>query len=529
MFTNSRHLKVGLQIKAVLILTFVIIGVMMSGGWFYFQYSRASLQANDRMYAERLCESLAVSSQYHLRDDNTVALQRLVSDLLKNQSVQYVAILDFEGNVAAAAQRDYTSGVWDGILSLPPSISSTRQITPDVLTVCRPIRLREAIAWAKPRIGAVRMVIDTSHTRASLARVQKRMALVSAAIVFCVIPLSHLIVWRVLINPFSKLVVLARRLGKGDLAVRAHIRQNDEVGELAAAFDWMAGEVARTRSELIKSNENLGRKVAQRTEEIQQANSRLREEMSEKEDFLRAVSHDLNAPLRNINGMASLIMINNKDELPEVVISRIERIQANVEQETALIGELLELSRIRSRPQVKSMVNFRDLLADLAGTFQYELRTKNIELIIDQAMPSLYVEKNRLRQVFQNLIDNAIKYMDRTSGGRIEISYAFEKNFHEFRVRDNGPGIDPHQQAKVFQVFRRIENSAATQVEGKGVGLALVRSVMSNYGGRAWVESQGGKGASFYVTMDISRTVPQETNRKNGYEQEEQLTMHPVS
>ena len=525
---NSRHLKVGLQVKAILILTFVIIGVMMIGGWFYYQSSRALLQANDRMYAERLCESLAVSSQYHLRDDNKAALQRLVSDLLQNQSVQYVAILDFEGKVAVTARRDYTSDVWKGILSLPPSISLTQQITSDVLTVSRPIRLREAIAWTRPGIGAVRMVIDTSHTRASLGRVQKRMAVVAAAIVFCFIPLSYMIVWRVLINPVSKLVVLARRLGEGDLSVRTNIRQNDEVGELAAVFDWMAGEVGRTRCELINSNENLGRKVALRTKEIRQANTRLREEMTEKEDFLRAVSHDLNAPLRNIDGMASLIIMNHRGELPEGVVSRLERIQANVEQETALLGELLELSRIRSQPQVKSAVSFRDMLADLAGAFEYDLRANNIELIIDPVMPSLYVEKNRLRQVFQNLIDNAIKYMDRADDGQIEISYAFEDDFHRFCVRDNGPGIDPDQQAKVFQVFQRGENSTVTRIEGKGVGLSLVKSVMNNYDGRAWVESKPGKGASFYVTMDSRKTIPQEMKPPNGSEQEEQLTMHPV-
>ncbi len=525
---NSRHLKVGLQVKAILILTFVIIGVMMIGGWFYYQSSRASLQANDRMYAERLCESLAVTSQYHLRDDNKAALQRLVSDLLQNQSVQYVAILDFEGKVAVTARRDYTSDVWKGILSLPPSISLTQQITSDVLTVSRPIRLREAIAWTRPGIGAVRMVIDTSHTRASLGRVQKRMAVVAAAIVFCFIPLSYMIVWRVLINPVSKLVVLARRLGEGDLSVRTNIRQNDEVGELAAVFDWMAGEVGRTRCELINSNENLGRKVALRTKEIRQANTRLREEMTEKEDFLRAVSHDLNAPLRNIDGMASLIIMNHRGELPEGVVSRLERIQANVEQETALLGELLELSRIRSQPQVKSAVSFRDMLADLAGAFEYDLRANNIELIIDPVMPSLYVEKNRLRQVFQNLIDNAIKYMDRADDGQIEISYAFEDDFHRFCVRDNGPGIDPDQQAKVFQVFQRGENSTVTRIEGKGVGLSLVKSVMNNYDGRAWVESKPGKGASFYVTMDSRKTIPQEMKPPNGSEQEEQLTMHPV-
>jgi len=248
--------------------------------------------------------------------------------------------------------------------------------------------------------------------------------------------------------------------------------------------------------------------VADRTAELEVANRRLREEMAEKEHFLRAVSHDLNAPLRNIAGMATMIMTNWRHELPEEVLARLQRIQSNVDAETSLIGELLELSRIRSRPQKRQVVAMGAMLADLARTFEFELRNRSIELHVAQTMPSLYVEKNRIREVFQNLIDNAVKYMDKPQGGQITVGYEPAGEFHRFSVADNGPGIPADQQDGIFCVFRRAAGPSACRVEGKGVGLAVVKSVVSNYDGLAWVESVPGRGATFYVTLSARNTQP---------------------
>ena len=115
-----------------------------------------------------------------------------------------------------------------------------------------------------------------------------------------------------------------------------------------------------------------------------------------------------------------------------------------------------------------------------------------------------------MRQVFQNLIDNAVKYMDRAEGGRICVGHQRVGRLEQFYVQDNGPGIRTDQQAEIFTVFRRAREEASSQVEGKGVGLAVVRQVVANYRGQAWVESEPGRGATFYFTLENVREPAQD-------------------
>ena len=172
------------------------------------------------------------------------------------------------------------------------------------------------------------------------------------------------------------------------------------------------------------------------------------------------------------------------------------------------------------------MVDMGHVMRELTATFEFELKSKRIELQIAEHMPRLHVEKNRIRQVFQNLIDNAIKYMTRPHGGRIEITYDRVDGFHRFCVSDNGPGVAPGQEELIFQVFRRAEDVSVAKVPGKGVGLALIKSAMVNYEGRAWVESEPHKGARFFVTLDVSNTSEPEGNTNNESSQEEQPALY---
>ncbi len=146
------------------------------------------------------------------------------------------------------------------------------------------------------------------------------------------------------------------------------------------------------------------------------------------------------------------------------------------------------------------------LMEDLGRMFEYELRKGGITLAAAKGLPCLYVEKSRVRQVFQNLIDNAIKYMDKPSGGRIEIGYSRQDGMHRFSVIDNGPGVPEDQRQQIFYVFRRAQTAAIAKVPGRGVGLALVKAVASSCDGRSWVQTApSGQGAAFYVELSEAR------------------------
>lgn len=506
------QLRVGLETKSILVLAAVVIGISLSAGWFYYSSFRGWLLERDQQEAMRIGRSIELAARPQLRGRNGDDLRELAQEFIGRSNTCFVAILDARGNVVGLASQDKHRRQWQGLLSLPASVSRTHRVDDYVLTHARPIVVVDPGRQGGARVvGAVRVVLDTSETAARLAAVQKRTNVIAAALVLCAMPLGYLLVWRVLIQPIQSLASAARRLGAGDFSVRTKMKRKDELGDLSLAFDWMAEEVARSRDLLLETNQHLEEKVAERTAELRSTNMRLREEMAEKEDFCRAVSHDLNTPLRNIAGLAMMTIMKWRDEMPEEVLTRLQRIQTNVDAGTSLICELLELSRIRTRPQRRRDVDFGELLADLARSFEFELEERHITLEIDPSMPTLHVEKVRMRQLFQNLIDNAMKYMHRERGGRIEIGCKRLDRVWQFHVADNGPGIPLDQQKKIFSIFCRVLDASVAEVDGKGVGLAVVKSVAANYNGRAWVESEPGHGATFYFTLDVAGVAQPQT------------------
>jgi len=415
--------RVSLQLKSAVVLTFVVLTAIAAGGWSYFNRVQDLMRSEDNRRAMRIAQALGLAAQDNLTQQRHEPLQNLVSEYLRNDSIRFVAILDSDGHVTASASRETTSNRYASLLRLPVSVSMMRRAAPGVLSLARPIILQDAGQDTNRLAGSVRLVLDTTATAAALRDVRHHMMVIAVILVACALPFGYILVWHVVGQPLGELVRATRQLGRGDFAARAQLTRRDEIGELAGSFNMMATEVSRMRDELVDANERLEQKVADRTQELELANQRLREEMAEKEDFLRAVSHDLNAPLRNIAGMTSILLMNPRDELPDDAVARLQRIQANVEVETSLIAELLELSRIRTRPQRRDVVDMRELIGGVVETLDFELKQRGIAVDVTSHMPYLYVEKARMRQVFQNLIDNAIKYMHRDSGGRIVIEH----------------------------------------------------------------------------------------------------------
>jgi signal transduction histidine kinase len=507
MSKDARHLRVGLQPKAILVLTVVVLGTVGSGLWFYLAATRLLLERSDAQYAARTAASFGGLIRADLDSGRREGVRAALEEFTQVAGLPYAAVVNAQGELVARTCYDGQRTLWDGrLLSLPVSVSSTTRWA-DMLMVAQPLFVGREGDSPGRLVGAVRLVLDTQDTAAKLAAAQRRMLIIAVAVIACAMPLGYLLVWRVVLQPIRRLVLTTRRLARGDLSARVHLPRNDEMGDLASAFDTMAEHIAQARRQLLRANEHLEQKVAHRTRQLAEANRRLTQEAADKDEFLRAVSHDLNAPLRNIAGMASMLLLKEGAHLRAEVRQRLERIRANADAQTSMISDLLELSRIRTRPQRRQVVDVAELLTEQASHFEFELDSNHIALEIGP-MPHLYVERNRISQVFQNLIDNAIKYMDKPTGGRIAVAHRTDGLVHEFRVTDNGPGVPPRQQREIFCIFRRAQTPQTARVPGKGVGLAVVSTVASTYGGRAWVESQEGRGSSFYFTLSVEQTTP---------------------
>lgn len=287
-------------------------------------------------------------------------------------------------------------------------------------------------------------------------------------------------------------------LGVMSLYVRPGVERNPErEGFLEAVANVLAGIIERKWSEEAVSRAQT--ETEARAKELARVNRQLQRTMEEKEDFLRAVSHDLSAPLRNIAGMASFLKTQYKSCLDDTAQDRLDRIVKNVTVQSGLIRDLLELSRIKTRRGKFERTDLAELVHGLIEQLGFDLEKKSGEVLVEGDFPTIWCEANRMRQVFQNLLDNAIKYAHPERPPRIVISGRRREGNYVFSVSDNGIGIAPEDTEKIFFVFRRARNAYTAQIEGKGVGLASVRTIVETYGGGDRGRVRGGRGKLFHV------------------------------
>ena len=554
---RARRLSLGLPGRLTVAFTALLATALGSSTWLF--ATRTGGQLDDMLgeQARLVAYTLSIAAEPALANGNRKQLSVVGRDLLRTRNVLYVAFLDAAGHPVEMANR-YVDFGWANVAKVNPSAAHPYVARPaphhafgDHVDAYAPV-------WGTPkayrgqrgaddhvRLGTVVVGVSLDRERAELDWVTWAVAGIGATTVGIMVPVAFVFVYG-LFKPIRRLVDATRKMAAGRSDFDVDTDRSDQVGELARSFTDMAGRVRRQREALASANDQLGRsnqqlnlantqlnsantqlntanaqlntanaalaaanhdleqKVADRTGQLEAANRRLSGEIAEKEDFLRAVSHDLNAPLRNIAGMAAMLVTKHADKLDADAVHRLDRIQKNVKVETDLIAELLELSRIKTRRGDVERVDTDALVADIGGVFEQDLQTRNIALVIDGPLPPLTAERARVRQVFQNLIDNAIKYMGERPDAAREIHVSAETGADEvtFAVRDTGIGIDAEDLDKVFHVFRRGRNAAAGNVPGKGVGLASVKAIVEMFNGTIWVESAVGVGSTFRFTVN---------------------------
>ncbi len=355
--------------------------------------------------------------------------------------------------------------------------------------------------------GFVAVAVREPQLPGTLAMLRKTQLV--AACVVCLIGLV-IVVWaaRRWTAPIRSLLEATERLGAGIEPAPVLVQTEDEMGLLAQSFNDMARNLFEAHRELERANSELEGQVRVRTAELEQVNKQLELEIRGKDEFLRAVTHDLNAPLRNVAGMAAMLTTKHKANIPADALHKIERIHENVKSQMDLINDLHEFSRARARTGRRQLVDLNELVSGLREGFGYELERAGIRMDMEDQLPAVVADRNRLRQVFQNLLDNAIKYTAGRGGGRITIRYTRRGDELHFSVMDTGAGISQDDLSTIFQVFRRSTSSGTHKIAGRGIGLAVVKSIVEYYGGRVWAQSKLGAGSTFHFTLDGQMVDP---------------------
>lgn len=212
-------------------------------------------------------------------------------------------------------------------------------------------------------------------------------------------------------------------------------------------------------------------------------------------NFSYVVSHDLKAPLRAIGSLSTWLKDDFGDGLDQEGKEHLNLLIARVKRMDALINGILEYSRVGRVHEAKSAVDIADSIKASIELLDIPF---NIQVKVETTMPTLRAAPIRMQQIFQNIIGNAVKYMDKTEG-KINIGCIYEDNAWHFYIRDNGPGIEEKNFNKIFQLFQTLV--PRDRVESTGVGLAIVKKIIEAYNGRIWVESQIGQGSSFHFTL----------------------------
>ncbi|MGA2981143.1 MAG: PAS domain S-box protein [Terriglobales bacterium] len=277
-------------------------------------------------------------------------------------------------------------------------------------------------------------------------------------------------------------------------------RQGRPVRILETNTDITARKLAEKKIQEL--NDELELRVAARTVQLETVNQEL-------EAFSYSVSHDLRAPLRHIGGFSKMLVEEFGSTLDPAAQHYLDRIQTGTQKMGLLVDELLNLARVGRHVLHPQPTGLSSIVAEVIAMLQPETEGRQVQWIVAD-LPAVECDPILVKQVFQNLLANALKFTRPRVLAVIEVSHKKEEGQPVFMVRDNGVGFSMKYVDKLFGVFQRLHS--AEDFEGTGIGLVTVQRIVHKHGGRVWAEGEPDKGAAFYFTLGVEKQAESKSN-----------------
>lgn len=465
-----------ISISAIVILLLTYYNITQQNEFFedaYFEKAASLSRALDA----------SIPSQNHLNDSQELQnyisnFSRLNPDILKlsihflgKDGLQVFVSTDEDSIGSFSGQYSYVSYQKGALVYVPDHINNTHK-----LTMFAPINLTGQIA------GTYEIIISMDAAYNAFDIQIRNLVLISAMSLFILIFSFLYLLRRAIVKPIITFRNATKVIGEGNLNEEIKIKSRDELGELATAFNRMTYDLKLSRDKIEKYNKTL------------------KKLLSQKDEFIGQLGHDLKNPLTPLVGLLPIISEQEKDpKLKE----HLRVISNNVDYMRDLIFNTLQLAKLRSsnvKFDIKNVNLYEEIdnALDRQQSFLKENKI-NVENLINNDI-FVKADKLRLGELMNNLITNAVKYKSKDSG-YITLDAMKDKDFITVSVKDNGIGMTQEQLNQIFDEFYRADKSM-DEMDSTGLGLSICKRIVDKHGGRIWAKSPGkGLGTTFFFTL----------------------------
>ncbi len=481
---------------------------------------------------------VAQTSEYAVYTENKEALRRIIDGLQADKDITYVAILGKRKQILLDQSFDPS---FRQLMDVPPRFPLPGEsVTGEVRSAMdgrayigilspvasRPADLADPLSLepsrsqgAQSAIGYVHLLVSQERARARLSQFAIVTGMVALLVVLMGFAITVLLT-RSMTKPLRNLATAAREVAQGRLDRQVAVATQDEIGEVAVAFNQMTDQLQASQQEVARYQENLETQVAERTAQLE-ATLKQAYELAHKAEaanraksqFLANMSHEIRTPMNGVLGMAELLLTTN---LTDVQHQYAQTVLTSGRNLLTILNDILDFAKIEAGKLTLESVEFdlRDTIEDAVTLFTKSADAKGLELTY--ALPNdlpgtVKGDPYRLNQVLTNLISNAVKFTER---GEIVVSASVQSRSIEgltlrFEVRDTGIGIAPDHQQRIFESFSQADSSTTRRYGGTGLGLTIGTQLVQMMRGTIGVESHLGQGSRFWFTILVQPGAPQ--------------------